>query len=122
MHVRIGIVMILLLGACATGASAPTGGIQGTVTQGPTCPVETPNSPCPPGIWTGTVRATAADGTISETQTDANGRFVLPLSAGTYTVVPVIAGSGPPTARSVTVNVGEGVMQTVDLQVDTGIR
>ena len=122
MHSRIGLVMVLLLSACSSGAGAPTGGIQGTVTAGPTCPVETQNSPCPPGVWTGTVRATAADGTSTEAQTDENGRFVLPLSAGSYTVAPVVADSGPPTAKPVTVTVGEGVMQTVDLEVDTGIR
>jgi len=37
-------------------------------------------------------------------------------------VIPVIAGGGPPSAASVSVTVAAGVMQTLDLQVDTGIR
>jgi hypothetical protein len=36
-------------------------------------------------------------------------------------VSPVVNGSGPPTAKPVTVTVGDS-MQTLDLQVDSGIR
>ena len=50
------------LTACASSAEQPTGGISGTVTTGPTCPVEIAGSPCPPGVWIGTVRATATNG------------------------------------------------------------
>jgi carboxypeptidase family protein len=111
----------LALAACASPAAAPAGGIEGTVTAGPTCPVEIQGSPCPPQVWTGTVRATAPDGAEHETQTDASGLYRLALEPGTYTVVPVIEGSGPPIAKPVSVTVGD-VMQTLDLQVDTGIR
>jgi len=111
-----------LLVSCASGAaSPPSGGIEGTVTAGPTCPVEIQGSPCPPGVWTGTVRATASDGAVHAAQTDADGRYHLALPPGTYTVVPVIEGSGPPIVKPVTVNVG-AAMQRLDLQVDTGIR
>ena len=122
MRVCAAALVVLLLSACASGAAAPSGGIQGTVTSGPTCPVESLTSPCPPGAWTGTVRATATDGSMRETQTDDHGSYVLHLAAGTYTVVPVIEGSGPPTAKPVPVTVTDGAMQTVDLLVDTGIR
>jgi len=110
------------LSACASGAQEPAGGITGIVTAGPTCPVEMANSPCPLGVWTGTVRATATDGSTQETQTDREGRYRLQLPEGTYEVIPVIAGGGPPSAASVSVTVAAGVMQTLDLQVDTGIR
>ena len=110
------------LTACASPAERPTGGISGTVTAGPTCPVEIAGSPCPPGVWTGTVRATATDGTAHETQTDEAGRYRLPLLDGTYEVIPVIEGGGPPSAARVSVTVTAGGMQTLDLQVDTGIR
>ena len=43
------------------------------------------------------------------------------LQPGTYTVTPVVPGGGPPTAKPVTVVVGDS-MQTLDLQVDSGIR
>ena len=110
------------LTACTSSPEQPTGGISGTVTTGPTCPVEVAGSPCPPGVWTGTVRATATDGARSETQTDSAGRFRLPLLDGTYEVIPVIEGGGPPSAAPVSVTVTNGVMQTIELQVDTGIR
>jgi hypothetical protein len=116
------LVLVVSLSACGSGAEQPAGGIGGTVTAGPTCPVETIDSPCPPGVWTGTVRATAADGTNYGTQTDAQGHYRLALPDGTYEVVPVIDGGGPPSASPVSVTVSGGVMQTLDLQVDTGIR
>ncbi|MFI5055918.1 MAG: hypothetical protein ACHQAW_05890 [Actinomycetota bacterium] len=110
------------LTACASSAEQPTGGISGTVTTGPTCPVEIAGSPCPPGVWTGTVRATAIDGARYETLTDGSGRYRLPLLDGTYEVIPVIEGGGPPSSAPVSVTVTAGGMQTLDLQVDTGIR
>jgi hypothetical protein len=110
------------LTACASRAEQPTGGISGTVTAGPTCPVEIAGSPCPPGVWTGTVRATATDGTTHETQTDGAGRYRLPLRDGSYQVTPVVDGGGPPSVAPVSVTVTAGGMQTLDLQVDTGIR
>jgi carboxypeptidase family protein len=115
------LVLATALAGCAGRVAAPSGGIEGTVTAGPTCPVERAGSPCPPAPWTGTVRATAADGTTREAVTDASGAYRLPLPDGTYVVTPVLQG-GPPTATSVTVTVAGGAMQMLDLQVDTGIR
>jgi len=112
----------LLLFACSSGGEQPAGGVSGSVTAGPTCPVETANSPCPPGVWTGTVRATATDGKTFDVATDDQGHYRLPLPDGTYEVTPVIDGGGPPSASSVSVTVTGGAMQTLDLQVDTGIR
>jgi hypothetical protein len=114
-------VVTAALVACASSAQTATGGIEGTVTAGPMCPVEVQGSPCPPGVWTGTVRATAADGTTHETETDTAGNYHLALDPGTYSVVPLVEGGGPPTARPVTVTVSEP-MQQLDLQVDSGIR
>ena len=114
--------MILSVGvACASQASAPSGGIEGRVTIGPTCPVEQIASPCPPGTWTGTVRATSAGGGVDETSTDSDGSYRLALAPGTYTVTPVVQGDGPPSVRPVTVTVGS-TMQQLDLQLDSGIR
>jgi hypothetical protein len=115
------LLVAVALTACASQAQTTTGGIEGTVTAGPTCPVEIQGSPCPPGVWSGTVRATAADGSAHETETDAAGRYTLPLQPGTYSVVPVVEGGGPPTAKAVSVTVGNA-MQQLNLHVDTGIR
>jgi Carboxypeptidase regulatory-like domain len=107
--------------ACASGVGAPAGGIEGRVTTGPTCPVQRADSPCPPGIWTGTVRATSSDGAAHESTTSSDGSYRLALEPGTYTVTAVVEGAGPPIAKPVTVTVGS-TMQTLDLQVDSGIR
>jgi hypothetical protein len=112
---------VLLLPACAETVPQASGGIHGQVVAGPTCPVETLDSPCPPGKWTGTIRATSADGDVYETETDAEGRFSLNLPPGTYEVVPETGGQTPPTGIPQTIVVTD-VMQTVDLEVDTGIR
>ena len=120
---RVAILLVLLsvCVACGSRAGSPTGGIEGHVTIGPTCPVEQIGSPCPPGAWSGTVRATAADGTAHETSTASDGSYRLALPPGTYTVTPVVEGNGPPTAKPATVTVG-ATMQQLDLQLDSGIR
>ena len=110
-----------VLAACA-GSDEPTGGIAGHVVAGPTCPVETVGSPCPPRPWTGMVRATAADGTTYETQTDTDGAFRLPLPPGSYSVTAVTDAGGPPSAIATDVTVVAGSERSVDLEVDTGIR
>jgi hypothetical protein len=110
------------LASCAARPAAPSGGVEGTVTSGPTCPVERAESPCPPLAWTGTVRAMAVDGATYEATTDASGAYRLSLPDGAYVVTPVLEGAGPPTAASVAVTVSGGEMRTLDLQVDSGIR
>jgi len=119
--ILVALVLTLALSACA-GASEPAGGISGTVTAGPTCPVETANSPCPPGVWTGTVRATASDGTDYEAETDAQGRYRISVPPGIYEVIPVLNGPGPPSASPTSVVVTADATSALDLQVDTGIR
>jgi hypothetical protein len=111
----------LVLTACSSQAGAPAGGVEGTVTSGPTCPVEVQGSPCPPQAWTGTVRATGSDGVVHDTETDAGGHYRLALEPGTYSIVAVVEAPGPPSAEPVSVTVGD-TMQTLDLKVDSGIR
>jgi len=119
---RAALLMVLVLAAaCASTAGAPSGGIEGRVTIGPTCPVKRAGSPCPPGAWSGTVRATASDGSVHDTTTSTDGSYQLALAPGTYTVTPVVEGGGPPTAKPLTVTVGSA-MQQLDLQLDSGIR
>ena len=115
------IVLCLLLVSCGAGEEA-TGGIEGRVLAGPTCPVETEGSPCPPSPWEGTVRATRADGSTIETTSDTEGRYSLRLPPGTYVVTAVTETSSLPTAVPAEVTVDEGPPQVLDLEVDTGIR
>jgi hypothetical protein len=114
--------LMLALIACgrSSGPANPSG-IFGTVTAGPTCPVEQAGSPCPPAPWVGTVRATDDAGHVTDTQTDDNGNYTLTLQPGSYEVVAVTDG-GPPTGQPVTIDVQAGHPIRVDLAVDTGIR
>jgi hypothetical protein len=114
--------LLLALIACGR-ASSPgnSSGVFGTVTAGPTCPVERVGSPCPPAPWVGTVRATDDAGHPTETRTDDAGNYTLTLQPGSYEVVAVTDG-GPPTGQPVTVDVQAAQPIRVDLTVDTGIR
>ncbi|TMK58114.1 MAG: carboxypeptidase regulatory-like domain-containing protein [Actinobacteria bacterium] len=114
--------LLLALIACGrTSGPASSSGIFGTVTAGPTCPVERVGSPCPPAPWVGTVRATDDTGQGTETQTDESGNYTLTLGPGRYEVVAVTDG-GPPTGQPVMIDVPAGPPIRLDLTVDTGIR
>jgi hypothetical protein len=113
--------ILALAVSCASRPTA-TGGLQGTVLAGPTCPVETPGAQCDPRPWVGTVRATAKDGTAYETKTDDLGRYAIDLPPGTYTVVAATDGGGPPSGIPQAVSVADGQPVHLDLEVDTGIR
>jgi len=114
--------LLLALIACGrTSGPASSSGIFGTVTAGPTCPVERVGSPCPPAPWVGTVRATDDTGQGTETRTDESGNYTLTLEPGRYEVVAVTDG-GPPTGQPVMIDVPAGPPIRLDLTVDTGIR
>jgi hypothetical protein len=122
MRTAVTIALTAALVACGRSASSPaTSGIFGSVTAGPTCPVEVQGSPCPPGLWTGEVTATDADGRVFRTTTDDRGSYSLSLAPGSYQVVPVTS-AGPPFGKPTSVVVVAGAAQRVDLTVDTGIR
>ena len=131
------IFLALLLAACTSGTTSPasdsgsgTGGsslppvsVFGTVTAGPTCPVERVGHPCPPAPVHGTVVADNSGGArISGAQTDSHGRYTLRLSRGSYTFLVVTAGGPFPICPKKTVTVGRGVSQRIDIRCDTGIR
>ncbi len=113
--------LTLVLTACGSGPEA-TASIHGTVRAGPTCPVETIESPCPPAPWAGTVRATATDGETHQTTTDEQGAYSLALPPGTYEVVAVTGDGSPPFGVPASVTVTQGEDAQLDLAVDTGIR
>jgi len=116
------LIAIASLVACGHGSAQPGTGIRGVVMLGPQCPVENVNSPCPDRPFQGQVAATASDGSTTTVATDADGRFTIDLTAGTYTVAAVTSGGGPPTAVPRTVTVRDGAYAQVTLEVDTGIR
>lgn len=113
--------------ACGNEASdlpaAGGSGVRGVVMYGPTCPVAIAGSPCPDRLWSGVVRAVDLNGdAVGETTTRDRGTFQLELPEGTYDVLAVVEGGGPPTGEPARVTVaGEGYAR-VTLQVDSGIR
>jgi hypothetical protein len=117
------LILSLAVVACsrASGPSA-SAGIFGVVRAGPVCPVERAGSPCPPRPWSGTVRATDADGNAFETRTDAEGNYALSVPAGSYTVVALTEAGTLPTGVPSDVVVAEDARTRLDLEVDTGIR
>ncbi len=97
-------------------------GAYGYVAAGPTCPVERPDQPCPPRPVSGTITARMTVGTtVATTHSDANGRYALDLSPGTYTLV-VDTGSMFPRCPDTPVTVKPGSAIRADISCDTGIR
>jgi len=113
--------MLGLVGCGGPRAAAERSGIFGTVSAGPTCPVEMVGSPCPPRIWTGNVEATDANGHVFRTATDDQGNYAITLAPGSYQVL-AVTGDGPPFGEPTPVVVSTAATQRVDLSVDTGIR
>jgi hypothetical protein len=120
--------VIVLAGSMAAcgGRSAPSGSgsaaVTGTVTAGPTCPVERAGSPCPNRAVDGaSVQADRGGHVVAETLTGAHGRYTLTVTPGVYQIIATNAGGYRSIARQ-RVSLAAGERQTVDLVVDTGIR
>lgn len=120
------VVLVVVAGVVAScggdGAGEGTSGIRGRALSGPHCPVEVEGSPCPDLPWEGTVIAEGTEtGEEFTVETDAEGRFELPLEPGSYEVS-IVSGSTPPFAKPQTVAVDPGSFTEIVVSVDTGIR
>lgn len=138
MNIRpIMLLIIIFLTACQTTpqpsentivntATAPSqisdSGIEGTVTIGPTCPVEQVDNPCPDKPFQGTFIVLTTDGTkVTEFQTDEQGHFQVKLTPGDYVLrleSPKVNRISPDTPF----NVAENTFTMLDIQFDSGIR
>jgi Carboxypeptidase regulatory-like domain len=121
---RFALVLVAIAVASCGGAGAGDGtsGIRGQALAGPQCPVEIQGSPCPPVPYEGTVVATDVErGAEYTVDTDADGRFELPLEPGTYEVS-IVSDASPPFAKPQTVTVEAGSFTEITVSVDTGIR
>lgn len=114
-------VALVLATACASPSVAATrSGVTGTVLAGPTCPVETPESPCPDRPVADAVVKAKGEGTTKTTRTDGSGRFRLRLRPGLYTIKAQsdsVFGCEPERARVV-----KRRFTDVTINCDTGIR
>jgi hypothetical protein len=116
------LVAVAVVSCGGNGSGDGTSGIRGQALAGPQCPVEIQGSPCPPVPYEGTVVATDVESGAEYTiDTDAHGRFELPLEPGTYEVS-IVTDTSPPSAKPQSVTVGPGSFAEIIVSVDTGIR
>jgi hypothetical protein len=105
---------------------AGTTGISGTAVAGPVCPVErVPADPaCAPRPVAGaTIVVRDASGTeVARVVTGADGAFVVEMAPGDYQVEPQPVEGFMGGAQAQTVTVADGLLATVQLEYDTGIR
>jgi hypothetical protein len=107
----------------STATPGPAGqtGIAGTVTIGPTCPVQRIDSPCPDRPYEATITVWRGGSKVAETRSGPDGHFVVELRPGTYRVVGESPGTFPhATEQTVTVVAGE--LTQMQVQYDSGIR
>jgi hypothetical protein len=106
----------------ACDAASPSG-ISGTVTIGPTCPVERIDDPCPdrPYAATFTVQDDAGHD-LCTVQSGDDGHFRVGLPPGAYELVPVIGPSRLPYAQPQQVTVTPNQYTEVSIGFDSGIR
>ncbi len=125
--------MAPLLAACSSGQAVLPAGppqtIVGSITAGPTCPVERnpPESGCAPRPIAGAA-IVVEDSTghqVGRTTSGPDGRYRITIAvSGTFSVrgMPVPGLMGVPRPATVTLAGGIGGVKTVDLEYDTGIR
>ncbi len=128
------LILFVLLAACAplpptvpeaaTPSATAVTGIEGQVSLGPTCPVQTLQDPCPDHPYQATLSVLTLDGAqVTQFQTDANGHFLVPLAPGTYVLHPEVpAGKAYPRGRDQNFTVVEGRCTQLVVTYDSGIR
>jgi hypothetical protein len=108
------------------GGGGGATGISGTVTAGPTCPVEqnSPDPNCLPRPVAGAVIIIRGeDGLeVGRVQSNETGLFTFDLPAGRYTLEPLPVEGLMGTPSSMEITVEEGRLVPVELDYDTGIR
>jgi hypothetical protein len=111
--------------AGVTANTIPKSGITGTVTLGPTCPVERipPDPNCAPKFYSTSINIMrAGDNKIIKTiESDSNGAFGIDLDQGSY-VLQTQGGNVLPRCPLVSVDVKSGQYVTANISCDTGIR
>jgi hypothetical protein len=109
----------------ALAASATVAGVGGSVTAGPTCPVERPGDPsCVPRPVAGAVLVvrSAAGAEVARFTTDASGLYRIALPPGDYSIEPQPVTGLMGTARPATFTVAAGALTSLAIAYDTGIR
>jgi hypothetical protein len=100
-------------------------GIEGTVTLGPTCPVQRVDDPsCDDRPYSAEIHVNINNGVwVTQFKADAQGKFKVELEPGTYTLDPQTPMDNIlPRANSQDVTVVSGAFTIVNIQYDSGIR
>lgn len=100
-------------------------GIEGTVTVGPTCPVQRIDDPsCDDRPYPGVIHVSGTNpNKVIAFQADAQGKFKVELEPGKYTVDPQTPMDNIlPRANPQDVTVVSGAFTVVNIQYDSGIR
>jgi hypothetical protein len=116
-------VLILVLATCSIYSPTPRGsGIEGQVMLGPMCPIVQPGQGCPDQPYQATLIITDRNGVqITQFQTDAQGRFHIPMVPGEYILHPE-SPNGLPFAGDQTFVVETGRYTQITVNYDSGIR
>ena len=137
MMIRFFILSTLLMVACAdsrmatptatTTRTSEVGILQGKVTIGPICPVESKDHPCepPPSLFTShkLVILNEKGEQVVQVAISGTGDYKTELNAGTYSVDFTPRDIGLPGAfHPLDVEVTAGQTTTLDIHIDTGIR
>lgn len=116
-------VLILVLATCSIYNPTPRGsGIEGQVLMGPMCPVVQQGQECPDMPYQATLTVLNRDGIqVAQFQTDAQGRFSIPLVPGEYILHPE-SPNGIPFAGDQSFMVETGRFTQLTVNYDSGIR
>ncbi len=117
------LLFFLFLSSCGpTSTPAPTSGVEGHVTIGPTCPVENVSDPCPDKPYQATLTVLNLQGKkVTQFQTDANGYYHVALNPGDYVMHPESPNVMPHAAEQ-NFTVQANLFTTLDIVYDSGIR
>ena len=97
-------------------------GIYGEAKIGPTCPVERVNEPCPDKPYQGHLAVRDSKGVVvTTTETRSDGKFLLMLPPGKYTLS-LLSQKTMPSLTPVSTTVTKGSVARVNLLLDSGIR
>lgn len=111
--------LALLTAAC--GSQAATYKVTGVALATPGCPAVTPGEECPPVPVVAPVVVRSGDREVARATSDSQGRFVLSVPAGSYTVQIRPEGGGPPTCPDTSLTVTDKPVELA-IECDSGIR
>ena len=109
-------------GSQRPGTGSPVASIAGTVSAGPVSPVSRVGHPNTRPVQGATVEALRGSQVVATDRTDDTGHYEFTLQPGTYTIQAAADGFPFAKRRPRVVTVSAGQRETVDFQLDTGIR